>query len=343
MPADGGHATRNPRAALELLFDLKVLDEALEQRGLHPPEEVLRAVDRLAGAVRFLTLADGGLPDLQGSEALDAPYVAAAGAGEGGGAISAGRGGFQRLDGRALQVIADSAPPAEGGWSLSACAQSAAIEVLARGRRLIVACGPPPPDGGFPGLRQAEAASTLTLGEATCGGPAMGVLATAMGPRLLGAPSALEFRRQEAEGGIWLEMSHAGWERRFHLRHERRLFVSQLTDELRGEDRLTPMGVSAAAEAGRRFIPYAVRFHLHPDAAVSLARDGKSVLLRLPGDETGWRLRTDAQEVAVEESAYFQGGAPRRTQQVVLRGQVRADAGGMVRWKLAVAEELPPH
>ena len=340
---DGGHASRNPRAALELLFDLRVLDAALEQHGLHPPEDVLRAVDRLAAAVRFFTLADGSLPDLQGSDAVPPAYVAAALGGEAGGPTPAGRNGFQRLDGRGLQVVADAAPATEDGWSLAACAQPLAIEVLAHGRRLVTSCGAPPADGGFPGLRQVDAASTLVLGEATCGGPATGLRATAMGPRLLGAPQGVDFRRQEAEGGLWLEMSHDGWERRFHLRHDRRLFVSQLAEELRGEDRLTPVGDSAAAEAGRRFIPFVIRFHLHPDVASSLARDGKSVLLRPPGDEVGWRLRSDAREMAIEESAYFQAGVPRRATQVVLRGQARADAGATVRWKLAVAEELPPH
>src|SRR3569623_935688 len=38
----------------------------------------MRALDRLAGAVRFFTLADGRLAALQGGEALPAAYVAAA-------------------------------------------------------------------------------------------------------------------------------------------------------------------------------------------------------------------------------------------------------------------------
>jgi uncharacterized heparinase superfamily protein len=210
--------------------------------------------------------------------------------------------------------------------------------VLARGKRLIVACGPPPPDGQYPGLRQAGAASTLTLGETACGGVLGGWAAKALGPRLVGAPEAVEFRRQEADGGLWLEMSHGAWARRFHLRHERRLFLDLRADELRGEDRLTPVGDSAAAEAGRRFIPYVVHFHLHPQVKASLARDGKSVLLRLPGQEIGWRLRTDAREVDLEESAHVVDGELKRSHQVVFRGQARADAGAIVRWKLAPDE-----
>lgn len=337
---DGGHASRNPRAALDLLLDLQTLDEALVQRGRAPPEEMLRAIDRLMGAVRFFVLADGGLPDMQGGEAGRRSYVAAARAGEAGAPPPPSRNGYQRLESGALQVIADAAAPAEGPWSQTACAQPLAIEVLAQGRRLIVNCGPAPETGELEALRLSDAASTLTVGDAICGVPVRGFRAAAMGPRLVGACEAVEARRQEAEGGLLLELSHDGWGRKFHLRHERRLFMGDGLDELRGEDRLTPIGDKAAAETGRRFIPFLIRFHLHPEVSASLARDGRSVLLRAEGDAVGWRLRTDAHEVAVEASIYMADGAPKRTHQVVLRGQCRADAGVKVRWKLEPAEAV---
>lgn len=338
---DGGHASRNPEAALDLLLDLQTLDEALVQRGVAPPEEMLRAMDRLTGAVRFFILADGGLPDMQGGEAGRRSYVAAARATEADAAPPPpSRNGYQRLESGTLQVIADAAAPAEGAWSQTACAQPLAIEVLAQGRRLIVSCGPAPETGELEGLRLSDAGSTLTVGEALCGAPLRGARGAALGPRLIGADAAVEARRQEAEGGLLLEMSHDGWGRKFHLRHERRLFLSAGAAgavELRGEDRLTPMGDTAAA-GDRRFIPFLIRFHLHPEVSASLARDRRSVLLRAEGDAVGWRLRTDAKEVAVEASIHMAEGAPRRTHQVVLRGQARADAGAKVRWKLEPAE-----
>jgi uncharacterized heparinase superfamily protein len=342
---DGGHASRNPRAALDLLLDLQTLDEALVHRGVPAPEEMMRAMDRLAGAVRFFTLADGGLPDLQGGDAGRKSYVASAGVPvTGGPPPPAGRNGYQRLEGGALQVFADAAPPAQGAWSQSACAQPLAIEVLVQGRRLIVACGAAPEAAReLPALRLCDAGSTLTVGDALCGAPLLGVRAAALGPRLIDAYETVEASRQEAEGALLLEMSHDGWGRRFHLRHERRLFLDLTAEELRGEDRLTPLGDAAASKPDRRFIPFLVRFHLHPEVSVSLARDGKSVLLRAEGDELGWRLRSDAREMAVEASVYVQDGAPKRSHQVVLRGQARADAGAKVRWKLEKAEAGSPH
>ena len=66
LMAEGG------AAALELLFDLQTLDDALVQRGVAGPDEMMRAMDRLAGAVRFFTLADGELAAFHGGDSVSA-------------------------------------------------------------------------------------------------------------------------------------------------------------------------------------------------------------------------------------------------------------------------------
>ncbi|MDP3854557.1 heparinase II/III family protein [Phenylobacterium sp.] len=341
---DGGHASRCPRAALELLLDLQALDEALVQRGIAPPDEMLRAIDRLAGAVRFFTLADGGLPDLQGGEGGTAAYVAAARASEGASTKPpVARNGYHRLEGRSLQVIADAAPPARGPWSVTACAQPLAMELLIGARRVIVGSAWSPDAVGPQALRVADAASTATLADAVCGEPIGGFRAGVLGPRLVGAYEAVDARRQEGDGALWLELAHDGWVKRFGLRHERRLYLDLAADELRGEDRfLTARPGVDLGPAGRRFIPFAVRFHLHPDVKASLARDSKSVLLQAGDQEHGWWLRNDAADASVEPSVFFQDGQPKRAQQIVLRGQARVETGARVRWKLAAAEIWPP-
>jgi len=342
VAADGGHASRSPQAALELLFDLLALDDALLQRGIAPRDEMMRAIDRLSAAVRFFTQADGGLPSFQGGEESRAAYVAAARVEEGAEnrPLPLARNGYHRLEGKSLQVMVDAAPAAQGPWSVSACAQPLAVEVLAGRQRLIVNSGWSPDALAPPALRVADAASTATLGDLSCGEPLRGVAASALGPRLSGGCRHVEAYRHEAEAGRWLELSHDGWAPRFGLRHERRLFIDPVSDELRGEDRFTPM--APPNEKGPRFVPFMVRFHLHPDVRVSRANDRKSVLLRAEGQEVGWWLRNDAIEVEIEPSIYYQHGLPRRTSQVVLRGQVRLDSGARVRWKLAHAEAWPP-
>ena len=340
---DGGHASRSPQAALELLFDLLTLHDALAQLGCATPDAMILAMERLAVAVRFFTLADGRLAASHGGETLSPSYVAAAlatGAGSAGEARHDGPpaacNGYQRVQGRRLQMIVDAARPARGGWSLTACAQPLALELLADGRRLIVNSGWSAQSHAPQALRLADGASTLCVGEADCGAPLAGFAARNLGPRLRDSSEARPLLRHEGGSGLWIELEHEGWLRRFGFLHERRLYLDRETDELRGEDRLVCV-VKAKEPEGRRFVPYAIRFHLAPHVSALIARDGKSVLIKADGEETGWQLRHDAAEAALEPSTQLQAGQVRHGEQIVLRGQTRLDTGVRVRWKLSAA------
>ncbi|MFL5296234.1 MAG: heparinase II/III family protein [Phenylobacterium sp.] len=336
---DGAHASRSPQAALELYFDLLTLEDALAQLCAPVPDEMVRALEGLAGAVRAFTLADGRLASFQGGDSLSAPYVAAARAADRAAVAPAVIGGYSRLETRSLQVMVDGATPAAGAWSVAACAQPLALELLAGGRRIIVNSGWSPAMHAPQALRLVDAASTLALAEDACGEPLSGFAADWLGPRLRDLPQAREVRRHEAEGAVWLQLEHDGWLRGHGLRHERRLYLDREADELRGEDRLTP-AARRTDEEGRRFAPFVVRFHLAPQVSALIARDRKSVLLKAEGEETGWWLRNDALEVSLEPSVTYQDGLARHGEQIVLRGQARLDAGARVRWKLSAAHSL---
>lgn len=333
--ADGGHRSRSPQAGLELLFDLLTLDDVLQQRGRSAPVELSRALDRLTAATRFFTLGDGALAAFQGGEPADRFRVQAARALEGGDSATPidilPHVGFHRLTSRRLQVMVDAAPPAAGDWSLSACAQPLALEVTA-GRDRLIRNGGWSPEAVGPELRGAAAGSTLGLVGASPGAPLAGWRAWALGPRLTGAPREVEVRRNEDDAEhVWIELSHDGWAAGFGQIHERRLYLDATQHELRGEDRLSP-----AAGRGRS-ADYVVRFHLDPEVKASVALDGRSVVLRTP-TAGGWRLRHDAGAAAIEPSTVYEGGLPRRTQQLVLSGHVLAEVGARVRWKLSPVE-----
>lgn len=338
--ADGVHASRSPETGLELLFDLLTLDEALHQRGQAGPDEMGRAIDRLSAATRFFALPDGRLASFQGGEAVGADRIIAALAHDddaGVPPLKAPHGGYYRLDGAGLTVMLDGAAPAAGPWSATACAQTLALEILAGSDRLITGCAWSPDAAAPQALRLTDGASTASLADASAGEPLRGLAAWGIGPRLEGPARKVEVRRHDADTGVWLECSHDGWVSRFGLIHDRRLYLDLAAGELRGEDAFRPEVEGPPEDGPRRYLPFHVRFHLHPDARASLARDGKSVLLKGPSDQ-GWWLRNDAIEVAVEPSAHFEHGRPRRSTQVVLTGQVRLDVGGRIRWKLSRAE-----
>ena len=230
-----------------------------------------------------------------------------------------------------------SAPPATGAFSLTACAQPLALEVLAGGRRLITNCGWSPDAAGPAALRLIDAASTATLGEQPCGEIVGGLQAALLGPRLEHGPRRVDVDRREGAEGVWLEVAHDGWTDRYRMEHRRRLFLDPAADELRGEDRFVPTPRSGPPPP-RRYVPLALCFHVHPGVRASLALDKKSVLLRAEGQETGWWLRNDAAEVSIEASVHFHNGLPRRAQRIVMRGQGRTDVAARIRWKLARAE-----
>lgn len=324
VAGDGAHATRRPDQCLELLFDLQTLDEALIQRGMAAPEAVQRAIDRLAGAVRFFTLADGALPTFHGGVARSAAYVSAARAQDEAGdrPIPSELGGYQRLDAPGLQIVADVAGPPEGAWSLDACAHPLAVAVLIGARRLF------DPAAG----RLLDAAATAEVGEHEGGRILQGYAARTLGPRLVDAAVEVEIQRHEAPGALWLDLSHHGWMRRHGLMHQRRLYIDTEAGELRGEDRLTPTA-KAQGPDGRHFVPFALRFPLHAGIQALVSQDRRSVLLRLPGPGPGWILRNDTLDIVLEPLEGRPGG------QLVLRGRRRADSGARVRWKLAPARQ----
>ncbi len=337
---DGVHVCRSPQAGMELLFDLLTLDDALSQRGRPPSDGLSRAIDRLTAGLRFFTLSDGRLAAFQGGEESTPVRVAAARAhdpeaGHAPPAREARHGGYQRLAGRSILAIVDAGPPAAGDFSVTACGQPAAMEILCGRDRLITNCGWSEIALGPQALRLAGGGSTAAVGDGALGEPLGGFAGQALGPRLVGGVGNVDLNRRESDEGVWLELSHAGWVAKTGLIHERRLYLDKLRDELRGEDRFIP-----AEGAGGQTLPIALHFHLHPDVRASLARDQRSVLLRGPSN-VGWWLRNDAGEVTVEASVSFLNGAPRRTTQIVLRGRLRADRGGRVRWKLSAMDAAP--
>ncbi|WP_255406522.1 heparinase II/III family protein [Caulobacter sp. B11] len=176
----------------------------------------------------------------------------------------------------------------------------------------------------------------MSVGDGSAGRPLSGFAAAALGPWLIDGPTSVEVKRHDAANGVWLDIVHDGW-RALGLSHARRLFLDIDSDELRGEDSLIPLG-AANPDGPRRYLPFAVRFHLHPEARASLARDGKSVLIKGPSN-VGWWLRNDAVDVEIAPSAHFDHGQARRAGQIVLKSQVRPEKGAKIRWKLARATD----
>ena len=339
---DGGHKSRSPEAAMALLLDLMSLDDGLTQKGQAPPTAMTMAIGRLTQAMRFFTLPDGQLASFQGGEACDRAVIAAARAHDDQDLDpklpqQARQSGYQRLQAGALTVMVDVGTAAEGPLAQTACAQPLAIEIVCGRDRLVTNGGWSPRLAQADAYRLTPAGSTACLGQSSAGHVLQGALGKSLGPRLVGGAGQVQYRRHEAEAGILLEASHDGWMAEFGLMHDRRLFVRQDGDELRGEDYFFRPKARRSPVAPGRAIRLDLYFHLDPHVRASLAQDRRSALL-VTLQSGGWRLRTDAAVISIEPGLQFVNGLPRRTSKIVLRDSLARHEGGKIRWKLERAE-----
>lgn len=339
--SDGTHATRSPQRAVQLLYDLLLIEDALGQRGLPLPEDLEHYLETIGRAVRALSHPDGSLCAFQGAESLEEAQVMPAlvhldsrqSALNVPTILEQGR--FQRLVGRSLMVFVDAGEPKSGVLGHAACDHAMAFEVSGGRDKLIVLPGWSPQHSDHQSFRLMTSANSLTLDGKALLMPVMGKIGEMLDFALEGRKYKVRSRRVEAEDtGSLLEMEHDAWRHDYGLRHERRLYVDAARDELRGEDRLSPLN-------DKKQFPenavYELRFHLHPEVQASLARDKKSILLRGPGGR-GWWLRHDAREVAIDRANIFDKGELRKSSVIILRGICVCLEQNRIRWKLSPAE-----
>ena len=331
--ADGGHISRSPEQLLSVVRLLKMVQKAITLTRRDPEVALDQKLDRLLLLLKFFRLGDGGLCLFNGGGEDDPRIIAsllAQDQRQDQRLTHLPESGFHRLAlGRGVVLFDAGAPPA-GGLSTTAHMGCLSFEMSSGPHRLVVNCGP------FMGrdahwakaLRSTPAHSTLTLDDRSQATVlADGFLARLLGARLFGGPTKVDVRRLESAHGLSVEASHDAYVAHFGLVHQRRMTLSRGGFTLTGADRLIPVQSDPASgrRDARNGLPYAIRFHIHPDVRLSPAQGGGSVILKLPNGE-GWRFRCGGGELSVEESVYFGTGAARRAEQIVVKNAVKAQA-----------------
>lgn len=340
--ADGGHVSRTPIATARILASLVQLDALAGEASISLDGEIHRAMDRLAGAVRFFRLGPKGLASFHGGGEGTTRLIETALRGRE--KVKpfnvAPHSGYHRAEAGGSVVILDTAGPAKGAHGLNAHASALSFEFAPPGGRLIVNCGwsEDQPASWREAVRATAAHSALTLEETSSARLIRpGWKRDLLGPRFETGPDPVRARRNEEDVGIWLEASHDGYRKAFGVGVRRRVFLAVDGGDLRGEDGIYRPVEDGPPDDPEKLIRFAIRFHLHPGVKASLSRDSLSALLVLPNGD-GWRFRTDGGPVRVERSVYLAGGnAPVRSTQLVIIGEAESFGGGdrapnRVRW-----------
>jgi uncharacterized heparinase superfamily protein len=329
---DGIVAERAPHLQLAVLRHLIDVRSALGSAERRAPPEILAAIDRMAPLLRFFRHGDGGLALFNGAWEADRTLVdlvlARSGSSESAPTMALAS-GFQRLAAGTSLVITDAGSPPGRGMDGIAHAGTLSFEMSAAHERLIVNCGT------FPGaprdwrhfMRYTAAHSTAVVDDTNSSE--------------ITDHGALEYRagnvvvdRADNDGAQWLDMMHDGYRSLYGIIHRRRLWLSADGGDLRGEDTFMGPEGRMVTVPDKRFI---VRFHLHPAVKATLAQSGQAVLMRLPSGR-GWRLRASGAGIGLAESIYLgEEGRVRRTEQIVLVGQVPME-GSTVKWALTRME-----
>ena len=332
---EGGHISRNPWTLVELLADLLPLRRCFAARAKEPLPALHEAIGRLSAMLKHLRLGDGQLARFNGAGSGEHDVLVTLLAYDVADAAEPRtlRSGYARLQRGATLVLVDAgaAPPTE--LSGAACAGCLSFE-LSTGTQLLLV------NGGAPGSAYADSRviaratashNTLCLGDQSSARLVRGAtLERQIGGPAIRLPDHVGCSVREIEGGGVIEASHDGYAEGFGLLHVRTLTLDAAGTTLTGVDRLTGAGnvMRFAYDT-----PYAIHFHLHPDAEARLGPSPDSADLVLESGEV-WRLTATGAGLSIEPSIHFADPVgPLRTQQIVLRGQCYGAAE--VAWTLA--------
>jgi uncharacterized heparinase superfamily protein len=335
---DGGHASRDPGAVIEILLDLLPLRQAFASRNIAPPQALQNAIDRMMPMLRFFRHSEGTFAHFNGMGATPADLLLtllAYDEARGAPFANAPYSGYQRLAAGGAVAVVDTgcAPPIE--MSLDAHAGCLSFEFSApRQSLIIVNCGMPTigRENWRPIARATAAHSTVTFNDASSA--RFVELATFRrmlgGSPIVGGPTRVTVNREESSDTIALRAMHDGYAARFGILHERVLILSTDGMRLEGEDIFLDADGESRVQSTRD--EFAIRFHLHPAVRATRLTDGHGVMLMTPNKEL-WTFSAHHDQVELEDSVYLAGSeGPRRTLQLVIRGHARTAA--RVQWLL---------
>ncbi|MBB4954981.1 putative heparinase superfamily protein [Agrobacterium vitis] len=303
---DGGHVSRNPQAALEILFDLLPLRHTYVNLGHDVPVRLISTIDRMFPIIRFFRHSNGDLALFNGATATlanDLASVLRYDESRGQPFKALPHSDYQRLSADDMVVLMDTGLPPEGEISRTSHAGCLSFELSCGRHRFVVNSGAP----RFAGARYIQMArataahSTLTIADQSSSRMSPSRF---LGPLVLGGASLVEVSRRTGDDGSDQIMArHDGYSQSFGLLHERGLRLNAAGTKLAGHDKL----VSSKGEP-LKALPKGgaiVRFHIHP--SVRLSQQDEHTIRLEANDREGFVFSCPNGFPVIAEDAFFAG------------------------------------
>ncbi len=327
--ADGGHVSRNPRVALEVLLDLLPLRQTYINLGHDVPQKLIPTIDRMYPALRFFRHQDGDLALFNGASSTSATeLMAVLRYDETGGKPfkTLPHSQYQRMAAGETTILADTGRPLSPELSRSAHAGTLSFEFSAGRSRFIVNAGAPRFAGRtYRQLSRATAAhSTVTLGETSS---ARIATSRVLGPLLLDGTDTMHVERwEDTYGNDWLKASHDGYVPVFGYVHQREIGLAAKGNKIKGHDHFF-----VPDNAHGKPVIATARFHIHP--SVTLTRLDEETVSMEGTDGEVWLFSSPGQHVLIEEDIFFADvSGIRPSEQLVIEVELPGTAD--LRWML---------
>ena len=327
---DGTIPSRNPEELLQIATLLGWAAHELADAGCPPWSGHIGAMKRIAPVLRTLRHSDGALPRFQGGGRgqrgnLDRALTVSC---EKKFASASLAMGYVRISAGSSTVVADASPPRLISNSRNFHASTLAFELSSGLCPIVVNRGP---GRGFAEeirrqARETVSHSTLVVDGISSSQGARNDRATGNGHDSQRVPlQDVRVDQVPEVGKRTLIASHGGYRKLFGITHIRRMDMALCGQRVWGEDTLWARTVAerntlelASSSAGPDGLPFAARFHLHPEVEARLESRGVRILLR---DGSCWTFEfSGPARIAVDESLYLDevGTEARPSQQIVL-------------------------
>lgn len=263
--ADGGHISRNPQMALEILLDLLPLRQTYVNLGHDGPMKLISTIDRMFSVVHFFRHSNGESALFNGATATlahDLASVLRFDESQGQPFKALPQSHFQRLAIGDMVALMDTGLPPDGDLSRTSHAGCLSFELSSGRHRFVVNSGAPRFAGSrYVQMARATAAhSTLTIADQSSSRISTSRF---LGPIILGGPTSVEVNRGIGQDGSdQIRARHNGYVRTFGIMHERELRMNVAGTQVIGRDRL----LSAKGDT-LTSLPKGgaiARFHIHP-------------------------------------------------------------------------------